>query len=249
MADLIFKMVGSLYNFYPIRQYVLKRIEKYFLSYHVEKILEEASHTFQISDYQYVTDLAEKSPFRGMMSEFVRVGDFCPSPQDIAVAINISINAYCNEHGRNLDKIIDLAFHISHEIKSRLVSDPILKSVLCDIHKDIKKIKTTGNRDEINRLFSNKKELFLSYYSTFEKPEFSYSIKVWHQDQDNTYIDWFEKNALTVHLNPLRIREGFFLVGFDYFCNESKSNLMCATRIEGYEQFDGDWNNNVIWVR
>ena len=249
MTDLIFKMVGAMYGFYPVRQYALKRIEKYFLSYHVDKILEEASTVFKTSDYLDITDLSGDSPFRGMISEFVRVGDFCPSPKDIAVAINVSMYAFCNEKSTNSESIIDLAFHISTEIKTRLLHDPLLKSVLGDINKDISKIQTQGNRDEIRELFENKKKLFLSYYSTFDKPEFGYSIKVWHQSQDNSYIDWNEDDALTVHLNPMRIREGFFLLGFDYFCNERQSRLECATKVGDYEYFDGEWTDNVIWAR
>ena len=167
MTDLIFKMVGAMYGFYPVRQYALKRIEKYFLSYHVDKILEEASTVFKTSDYLDITDLSGDSPFRGMISEFVRVGDFCPSPKDIAVAINVSMYAFCNEKSTNSESIIDLAFHISTEIKTRLLHDPLLKSVLGDINKDISKIQTQGNRDEIRELFENKKKLFLNFTGIF----------------------------------------------------------------------------------
>lgn len=249
MTNLILKVVGVLYGFYPVRKYILKRIEHYFINYHIVQILEEAANTFETSDYLKVTDLSASSPFRGMISEFIRVGSFCPTPKDIAVAINISMYAFCNEKSTNFDSVIDLAFHISSEIKSRLVSDPLLKSVLDDFNKDINQIQTQGDRDEIKQLFSNKKELFLSYYSTFDKPEFSYGIKVWHQSQDNDYINWSEEDALTVHLNPMRIREGFFLIGFDYFCNQRQSRLECATKVGDYEQFNGEWTGMVIWAR
>ncbi|PMG49157.1 hypothetical protein BCU90_00605 [Vibrio lentus] len=249
MTDLIFKIVSSMYGFYPIRKYALKRIENYFLNYHVKTVLEEASAIFEISDYQKASDLSKKSPFRGVMSEFVRVGDFCPNPKDIAVAINVSMYAFCNEKTTNIDSIIDLAFHISNEIKTRLLSDPLLKSVLNDIDKDIGQIQTQGSRKEIEELFTNKKELFLSYYSTFNKPEFGYSIKVWHQIQGNDYIDWNEEAALTVNLNPMRIREGFFLSGFDYFCNQRQTRLQYATKLGGYEYFDSEDGGSLIWAR
>ncbi|CCN81249.1 hypothetical protein VIBNISFn27_110010 [Vibrio nigripulchritudo SFn27] len=248
MVGIFFRLLGALYFFYPIKLFVLKRIECYFFQYHVCKVLNEASRAFTIDKYWDVSDLAKKSPFRGVVSEFVRVGDFYPTPKDIAIAINISISAYCNENSTNKSNIIDLAYHLSHEIKSRLISDQLLKTILEDLNKDIGLIETGGDRSEIELLFSNKKSLFIAYYSTFSKPEFSYSIKVWHQGQDKPYIDWDESNALIVNLDPLRIREGFFQAGFDYYCNQTEEHLYCATRIGSYEQFNGDWSGNVIWA-
>lgn len=248
MADIVIKLLGALYGIYPVKLFVLKRIETYFFKYHVAQILREASKNFSIGKHRDVIDLAEMSPFRGLIGELIKVGDFYPTPADIAVAINISIGAYGRDD-ENMPGIIDLAFHLSHELKSRLISDQLLKTIFHDLNKDLAMMATTGDRMEIESLFKNKKSLFLSYYSTFEKPEFSYSIKVWHQNQGNSYIDWNEEDALVVRLNPARIREGFFQLGFDYFCNKTERRLVFATRSGGYEKFNGDYKDDVIWAR
>ncbi|ELF5327196.1 hypothetical protein RNH93_003593 [Vibrio cholerae] len=249
MTDIFLRLLGSLYFLYPIKLFVRKRIENYFFRYHVAKILNEASKVYSLGEYWNVLDLAKKSPFKGIVSEFLRVGDFYPTPKDIAVAINVSIGAYCNENSIDKASIIDLAYHISQEIKSRLISDQLLKTILEDLNKDIRLIENDGDRSEIEFLFSNKKSLFMAYYSTFSKPQFSYSIKVWHQSQENSYIDWNESDALIVKLDPLRIREGFFQMGFDYYCNQTNKHLQCATRTGNYEQFNGDRDGDVIWAR
>ena len=248
MTNILFKLLGGLNNLYPVKLYIRKRVESYFFKYHVAQILDEASKIYSIGEYWKVQDLVNHSPFRGTLSELVRVGEFYPSPKDIAVAINVSVNAYCNKEHIDEDNIIDLAFHISDEIKSRIISDQLLKTVFEDLNKDLDKLETTVKRSDINMLFSNKKELFKSYYSTFSKPEFSYSIKIWHQSQDNSFIKWEEKDAITINLNPLRIREGFFQPGFDYYCISSESNLQHATRYKGFEIFNGGLIGDVIWA-
>lgn len=248
MIEILFRALGAFYGFYPVKLFVRKRIESYFFKYHIAQILKNASRTFSISEYCTAKDLAGKSPFRGLLSEFVRIGEFYPSPKDIAVAINISVGAYNNKSSEDESSIIDLAFHISDNIKSRIVSDQLLKMIFEDLGKDVGKIQTKSDRGEIQELFESKKALFLFYYSTFSKPEFSYSIKVWHQSQENSYIDWSEENALVVHLDPTRIREGFFQLGFDYYCNKTKSRLQRATRVGGYEQFNGVSNGKIIWM-
>jgi len=248
MLGLIFKILGGLYKLYPIKLLLNKRIESYFINYHVSQILREASHTYTIGKYSRVIDLTNQPPLRGMLCEYVRVGDFYPTPKDLAVAINISISAYCNEEYINKSDIIDLAFHLSHEIKARLITDPLLKNVCDDLNKNVDEFSTSADRHEIEFLFSNKKSLFTAYYSTFEKSEFSYSIKVWHQSQENEYIEWAEKDAITIHLNPMRIREGFFQIGFDYYCNQSKEGLILATRTDGYEIFNGNSDGKIVWA-
>lgn len=249
MSEALFRLLGALHGFYPVKLFFRKRIENYFFRYHIARILENASKAFPVSEYCTAKDLASDSPFRGLLSEFVRVGDFYPAPKDIAVAINISVGAYSTKNSDKESNIIDLAFHISDELKSRVISDQLLKMIFEDLGKDINKIQTKGDRDEVQEIFKSKKTIFLSYYSTFSKPEFSYSIKVWHQSQENSYIDWSEENALVVYLDPTRIREGFFQSGFDYYCNKTKARLQCATRLGGYEQFNGDMEGKIVWLR
>ncbi|EPG0327010.1 hypothetical protein ACSWSC_000175 [Vibrio alginolyticus] len=248
MMGLVFKCLSVLYNFYPVKIFLNKRIERYFLNYHIAQILQESSDIYVIATYCRLSDLKDKSPLRGVLCEYLRVGDFYPTPKDLAVAINVSINAYCNQKFVNESSIIDLAFHLSHEIKRRLFEDPLLKKVCDDFGKDISIYSSSGNRMEIEQLFADKKNLFISYFSTFEKLEFSYSVKVWHQSQENSFIEWKEQDAINVHLNPMRIREGFFLMGFDYHCNQSNRGLRLATRSNDYETFNGDSNGKIIWA-
>lgn len=228
---------------------MLERAEEYLFNYHIKQVLDEASKAYPIGEYWDVRDLIYMSPFRGMLSELVRASEFYPTPKDIAVAINISISAYCNEKYINKDNIIDLSFHLSQEIKSRFISDQLLKIVFEDLNKDLDKFLTVSERSDIDSLFFNKKDLFMYYYSTFSKPEYSCCIKIWHQSQTNEFIDWKEDNAITVNLNSLRIREGFFQTGFDYYCLQSETALQYATRYQGFESFNGCLKGDVVWAR
>jgi len=86
------------------------------------------------------------------------------------------------------------------------------------------------------------------YYSTFSKPEYSCCIKIWHQSQNDKFIDWDEDNSITVNLNSLRIREGFFQTGFDYYCLQSETSLQYATRYQGFESFNGGLKGDIVWA-
>ena len=127
MMGLVFKCLGSLYNFYPVKIFLNKRIEGYFLNYHITQVLQESSNTYVIATYCRLSDLKDKSPLRGVLCEYLRVGDFYPTPKDLAVAINVSINAYCNQQFVNESNIIDLAFHLSYEIKKGYLKTLYLK--------------------------------------------------------------------------------------------------------------------------
>lgn len=246
----VFKLLSWFYNVYPVKKYLRKRISEYFLHYHISKILHAAKKAYKINQFYKINDLKNRAAFRGLMNEIFKVNDFYPSSKDIAIAINISFNCYSSKEHKYQSQIIDLAYHISREIKERIISDQVLKSFLLDLNKDLNKLNIPVNRLEIEDCFNNKKKLFINYFNTFNDPQFSFGIKIWHQGEDISWIDWKEKDSIIIKLDRLKIREGFFLPGFDYSIMNSQENISIVSRVNGYEYFnDFDHLDNVIWAR
>jgi hypothetical protein len=67
------------------------------------------------------------------------------------------------------------------------------------------------------------------------------------------WLDWGSENCITIYTDPEEVREGFFLLGFDYTKTETNEDLMIATRVEGYEYFYFNNYNlsrgDVIWMK
>lgn len=185
------------------------------------------------------------------MNETLKANQIYPSPKDIAVAIAIATKEYGDLDGKYISNIIDLAFHLAIEIKERISSDDTLKSILIDLGKNIESFDTDITRVEIEKSFKSKKQLFVDYFQTFKDPRFNYAIKVWHQGGEIDWVEWQEEDSITININPAKIREGFFLVGFDYSIMSTGETLKFATRKNGYEYFNGDLDKykDIIWAR
>lgn len=196
-------------------------------------------------------NLINEREFRGVISSLFQPDDYYFSAMDIAVAINISTGHYCdNEFNKFSHEIIDIAYHISNEIKESIIKSKIMMDDLADYGKDIILMDINSERKAIESLFKNKKNLFQHYFSTFNNSNYNHSIQIWHQSNDNTWIDWDKNNSISININPYKIREGFFLVGFDYLDITNDERLHVASHKDGYEYFNENLgNSSLIWVR
>jgi len=169
---------------------------------------------------------------------------------DVAVAINIATGHYCDNEFNNFShEIIDFSYHVSHEIKESIIKNKIMRDGLVDYGKDISLMDTNSDRTAIECLFKNKKDLFQYYFSTFNNPSYNHSIQIWHQGNDNTWIDWDENNSICININPYKIREGFFLIGFDYRDITNNERLHVASNKDGYEYFNKcPQNSSRVWM-
>ncbi|HBE9078990.1 hypothetical protein [Serratia fonticola] len=196
-------------------------------------------------------DLIDAKEFRGMINSLFQPGDYHFSTMDIAVAINIATGHYCdNEFNKLSHEIIDFSYHLSREIKESIIKSKVMRDGLIDYGKNISLMDTNSDRAAIEYLFKNKKDLFLHYFSTFNNTSYNHRVQIWHQGNDNTWIDWAEKNSIYININPYKIREGFFLVGFDYRDITNNKSLHVASNKDGYEYFNKCLkNSSYVWMQ
>lgn len=196
-------------------------------------------------------DLIDAREFRGIINSLFQPGDYHFSTMDIAVAINIATGHYCdNEFNKFSHEIIDFSYHFSREIKESIIKNKVMRDGLIDYGKSISLIEVNSERTEIENLFKSKKGLFKHYFSTFNNTNFNHSIRIWHQSNDNSWGDWNEKNSICININPYKIREGFFLVGFDYFDITNSEGLSIASNKDGYEYFNKNLeNSSCVWMQ
>lgn len=197
------------------------------------------------------SNLIESREFRGMINSILQPGSYHYSAMDIAVAINITTSHFCeNKLNKDSHEIIDMAYHIVSELKDVAIKNKIIGDGLNEYGKSIGLINVDSERSEIERLFTDKKALFKYYFSTFNDSRYHHAIKIWHQGNDNTWIDWAESNSINVNVNPHKIREGFFLIGFDYYNITSHEKLHVASNEDGYEFFNRYIDrNSCVWMQ
>ncbi|WP_261136749.1 hypothetical protein [Serratia quinivorans] len=196
-------------------------------------------------------DLIDSREFRGIINSLFQPGDYHFSTMDIAVAINIATGHYCdNEFNKFSHEIIDFSYHFLREIKESIIKSKVMKDGLIDYGKNISLVDVNSERTAIEYVFKNKKYLFKHYFSTFNNTNFNHSIKIWHQSNDNAWVDWTERNSICININPYKIREGFFLVGFDYFDITNNESLHVASNKDGYEYFNKHLkNSSYVWIQ
>ncbi len=125
-----------------------------------------------------------------------------------------------------------------------------MRDGLADYGKNIALLDVNSERAKIEYLFKNKKALLKHYFSTFKNDNFNNSIRIWHQSNDHSWVDWNEKNSICININPYKIREGFFLVGFDYFDITNSESLYVASNKDGCEYFNEHLDDGLcVWVR
>lgn len=196
-------------------------------------------------------NLLEIREFRGMINSLLQPDSYYFSVKDIAVTINIATNHFSdNSFNKESHEIIDFSYHILSEIKGFIMSNKVIKDELNGYGKDLSFIDENSDRKEIEFLFKNKKELFKHYFSTFTDRRYNHTIKIWHQGNNSVSVDWSEEDSIYVNINPRKIREGFFLTGFDYYNVTGSESLLVATNKHGYEFFNKEIEGgSYIWVQ
>lgn len=247
---LLFSLLKNIQFIYPVKIFLQRRVADYFFHYHVSELLKHASSRYKISDRHPISLIKNEPAFKGTVKEIFRSNSFYPEPIDFAVALKVATGEFENQADQFNDAIIDLAYHLATDVKNRIATDQLLRSSFSDLGKDLKKLDVNQKRDIVVSIFKDKKSLFTRYFDSFQDTRFSSGIKIWHQGEENSWVDWKEEDSITINLDLLRIREGFFLVGFDYSDALSGDSLVVATTKNGYEYFNGhDVSSNAVWVR
>jgi len=231
--------------------YIFKRnLSHYLYQKSVVAILTRVNEK-RLREWYRPLDLIDAREFRGLVNSLFQPGDYHFSAMDIAVTINIAIGHYCdNEFNKISHEIIDFSYHFSCEIKESIIKSKLMRDGLADYGKNIALLDVNSERAKIEYLFKNKKALFKHYFSTFKNDNFNHSIRIWHQSNDHSWVDWNEKNSICININPYKIREGFFLVGFDYFDITNSESLYVASNKDGCEYFNEHLDDGLcVWVR
>lgn len=225
-----------------------RKASHYFYNHSIRNVLTSVKE-IDISETYTPVELINNRVFRGLMHSLFTEYDYYPSVADIAVAINISLSHFNqNRVSDQSQLIIDLSYHLLTEIREAIIRNKILYKSFNDYGKDTDKLTIDSNRTYIESLFADKKALFTHYFLTFQDNKYYQRVQIWHQGNNNTWVDWSEENSITINMNIFKIREGFFLQGFDYCDVTRKRSLSVASNKDGYEYFnkriDGD---TVVW--
>ena len=247
-ANDFFKMFEAISS--PFHYIFKRKISHYLYQKSIVRILTNVNDKRLRESYRPL-DLIDAREFRGVINSLFQPGDYHFSTMDVAVAINVATGHYSgNEFNKLSHEIIDFSYHLSREIKESIIKSKLMRDGLADYGKNIALVDVNSEREKIEFLFKDKKSLFKHYFSTFNDANFNHSIKIWHQSNDNSWVDWNEKNSICIKINPYKIREGFFLVGFDYFDITNSESLYVASNENGYEYFNKYVDNGLyVWMR
>ncbi|EJG1067267.1 hypothetical protein C4G47_RS23505 [Vibrio parahaemolyticus O1] len=246
---LVLKVLSWFYFIYPIKVFIRGRVVDYFLYYHVRKILVNAGNSrVYVNDFR-LESLVYRRAFRGIIFSYFKANNFIPTAKDLAIAISISTESYKSESRTNVENIIDLSYHLTNRIKEAITFDLTLKTIFEELGLSLAELNNDVERKDIVEVFQSKKLLFSHYFKSFHNPHFSYGIKIWHENECDNWVSWNETESLTINLDPLAIREGFFLQGFDYSEIDSGDSLHVATTKGGYEYFNTLKSDNIVWAR
>jgi len=250
MINAIIDTLKLLNKPYPIQKERNKIVIIYFWKFHIIPIVKIANSKFIITDYCDLSHVFTTPSVCGLINHFLRTNKYYLNAKDIAVAIIMSVSAYCNKSRTDYNRIIDFSYYFLTEIKIRVQEDKLLQDLLSARGKDIKIWETEYDRLEIEEIVnSSRKKLFESYFRSFEHKNFSTKVKIWHPGETTNWIDWKPENSIEIGLNTsFAIREGFFLLGFDYDINNR--GLSSASNYKGYEYInESPGRERPIWLR
>ena len=106
-------------------------------------------------------------------------------------------------------------------------------------------------REKIKNILNDKIKIFQTYFGRFKNKNYSTGVKVFHQANNESWINWKDENSIDINHSCIEFDSGFFLCGFDYkrFSGES---LKIASSEKGKEFFNPQkykWGENVIWAQ
>src|SRR5690606_147533 len=126
----------------------------------------------------------------------------------------ISCNLYDNPELSKED-IVNLSNFIAEELNAEIKENIILSTLVKNTTKNLVSI-IIDEPKKIKDIISDKKQLFINYFNTYQNKNYTSKITVFYSGEDQDYINWRREDSIDVYLNYSRIIEGFFLLGFDY---------------------------------
>ncbi|BDD01446.1 hypothetical protein [Persicobacter psychrovividus] len=244
-------LIDTILKTYWINSKINNGKKLYFNNVFFPSFLESVNNHFIISEHYELRDAFSKSPVKGLMNSIFNPNKFFFNALDLSVAINISINGYCNEKYVNNDEIVNSANYICELLKKQMYQDKIIRELLKELDKDLKNFDFYIEREKIKKTLNDKIEIFKTYFGRFDDKNYSSGVKVYYQANNESWINWKDENSIDINHNCVEFESGFFLCGFNYklFSGES---LKIATSENGKEFFNPQkykWGDNVIWAQ
>lgn len=235
--------------------FVNSRISKtkiqYFKSVILPQLIEDVNSKFNISYYWDLKHAFSKSPLQGIFNSLFDPNQKYFNSTDLAVAINISINGFCNERYVNNKSVASSADFLCEKLQYILSDDLHLFELLRGRNKDLKHFDFHVNSEETLKVLSDQQLLFNTYFERFNNSGQPFQIRIYHQSPYNNWLECDSSNSLTINHNLVEFQEGFFLTDFDYQLGTGEW-LNIASSVNSVEYFNPDefdWYNNVIWAR
>ncbi len=223
----------------------------YFNHIFYPSFLKSINNHFIISEHYELKDTFLNSPVKGLINSVFNPNRDFFSSLDLSVAINISINGFCNEKYVNNDTIINSANYICESLKKQMYEDKIIRELLKDLDKDLQNFNFYTEREKIENILNNKDKIFKTYFGRFNNENYSTGVKIYHQANNESWLNWKDKNSISINHNCIEFDSGFFLCGFDYELLSGES-LKIASSEKGKEFFNPpkyEWGKNVIWAQ
>jgi hypothetical protein len=223
----------------------------YFNAFLFSRFIEEVSLHFKVSSHFDLNHAFSRSTVRGLINSLFDANESYFNALDLSVAINIGLNGFCNEKDTDNGRIADSANYICEGLRDRLYNDRFLKEYLDNIDKGVDNFHYQVDKNHIKSTLENKELIFRTYFDKFNKSEYSTSIRIFHQETNNTWLNWKCENSLLINHHLVRFRLGFFLPGFDYQI-ENGARLRVAIAKKDYEYFNPSsfkFGKDVIWAQ
>lgn len=210
------------------------------------------SKIYRNEDWLQLRNAIDSDEFKYPIFDLLlKPNDYLLNTKDIAVTLNMGVRGHSNDSfiGENL---IDAAFYISSKIKERVLLDSNLLDVFKLLNKNVMEFNKKDDRQIIDAIFQDNKQLYLNYFNLFNNSNYNEKIKIYHPGLNKSWIDWEEENSLDIHINMFDIRRGFFLPGFDYK-SENKGWLQIAIRVGEKEYYNpnekNELNGKLVWIK
>lgn len=114
------------------------------------------------------------------------------------------------------------------------------------------------NVEELNRIISNREELYRNYFKLFQDNNGVDKIRIFYPKNGERWIRWDDKYSIDVNVNLSKgLSCGFCRVGFDYYRinGDEEKTLKCAyiendKEIMRFNDFLCSEDNKImIWIR
>lgn len=112
--------------------------------------------------------------------------------------------------------------------------------------------------EELNRIISDREELYRSYFKLFEEKNGTDTIRIFYPKNGESWIRWEDKYSIDINVNLSKgLSYGFCREGFDYYkktCNNDDKPLKCAyieneKEILRFNDFSCNKDNTIVWIR